>query len=95
MGLKTATTLELQMRFSPAAMAVELMRTGSSPADAASEAIRRIQRFYPDFFGALVAVNRLGETSAACSGIPSGRFDYSLVNGATGGKVMKQSVKCL
>ena len=40
--------------------AVESMRQGLSPTEAAREALKRITAFYPDFRGALVAINITG-----------------------------------
>lgn len=40
---------------------VESMRAGKSPTDAASDALSRIAKYYPDFQGALVAVNIKGQ----------------------------------
>ena len=37
------------------------MRTGSTPSVAAEEAIRPIIKYYPQFTGAVVAANTLGE----------------------------------
>ncbi|KAI1724803.1 asparaginase domain-containing protein [Ditylenchus destructor] len=83
---------DTMMRFSPSFLAVELMRQGSSPSDAASEAIRRIRRHYPTFFGGIVVANRQGQFSAACSGMRE--FSYSAVLPNTQ-KVAPQSVKCI
>ncbi|KAI1713589.1 asparaginase domain-containing protein [Ditylenchus destructor] len=83
---------DIMMRFSPSFLAVELMRQGSSPSDAASEAIRRIRRHYPKFFGGIVIANRQGQFSAACSGMAE--FSYSAVIPNTQ-KVAAQSVKCI
>ena len=40
---------------------VESMRAGNSPTDAATDALSRIAKYYPDFQGALVAVNIKGQ----------------------------------
>ena len=40
---------------------VERMRNGDSPSVAAADAMSRIVRFYPNFSGAVVAVNKQGE----------------------------------
>ncbi|XP_060554336.1 N(4)-(Beta-N-acetylglucosaminyl)-L-asparaginase-like [Ruditapes philippinarum] len=67
---------DVMMRFLPSFHAVMMMKTGVSPCIATSEAIRSILRFYPDFVGAVVAVNKKGEHGAACHGIP--KFPYSI-----------------
>lgn len=42
-------------------VAVEYMRQGKSPTEAAQLAMARITKYYPDFSGGLVAVNKAGE----------------------------------
>lgn len=41
--------------------AVELMRQGKSPTEAASLALRKIAKYYPKYNGGLVVVNKQGE----------------------------------
>ncbi|XP_052791747.1 putative N(4)-(beta-N-acetylglucosaminyl)-L-asparaginase GH22932 [Mya arenaria] len=69
---------DVMMRFLPSFYAVTLMKTGVSPSVATSEAIKSIIRFYPDFIGAVVAVNTQGQHGAACHGIP--KFPYSIMS---------------
>lgn len=59
-------------------LAVEEMRRGSTPAVAATTALARIVRWYPTFFGAIVAVNKNGEHAAACNGMTT--FPYVLAD---------------
>ncbi|CAM9972856.1 unnamed protein product [Choristocarpus tenellus] len=66
---------DVMMRFLPSFRAVESMRMGSSPADACTEALCAIARFYPTFQGALVCVNKEGHHGAARHGL--GTFSYS------------------
>jgi N4-(beta-N-acetylglucosaminyl)-L-asparaginase len=47
------------------------------PRDAARDAISRIARKYPDFVGAVFAVNRKGVHAGACHGWT---FQYSVMN---------------
>jgi N4-(beta-N-acetylglucosaminyl)-L-asparaginase len=70
---------DVMMRFLPSLIAVEKMREGMTPKEAASFAMARIARFYPNFSGALVAANLAGEYGAACHGIPGG-FPFSVRN---------------
>ena len=49
-------------------LAVESMRYGESPASAAEIAIRRIAKHYPNFSGAVIALNKFGQFGAACNG---------------------------
>ncbi|XP_015067541.1 probable isoaspartyl peptidase/L-asparaginase 3 isoform X2 [Solanum pennellii] len=57
--------------------AVENMRLGMEPKLAAKDAISRIARKYPNFIGALFAVNRNGTHAGACHGWT---FQYSVRN---------------
>lgn len=52
------------------------MRAGNSPRKSAQLAIHRISKYYPNFFGAIVAANKDGEHGAACHGMV--RFGYSI-----------------
>ncbi|XP_014238281.1 N(4)-(Beta-N-acetylglucosaminyl)-L-asparaginase-like [Trichogramma pretiosum] len=59
---------DVMMRFLPSFLAVELMRQGQSPESATQAAIDRITKHYPNFSGAVIAVNKHGEFAAACHG---------------------------
>lgn len=65
------------------------MRRGSSPTAAAEVAITRIVNRYPEFMGAVIAVNLNGEYGAACNGITE--FPFSV---ASGDGVVVERVKC-
>uniref|UniRef100_A0A0E0KTJ4 beta-aspartyl-peptidase n=1 Tax=Oryza punctata TaxID=4537 RepID=A0A0E0KTJ4_ORYPU len=58
-------------------MVVESMRRGMEPRDAAIDAILRIARRYPDFVGAVFAINKKGVHAGACHGWT---FQYSVRN---------------
>ncbi len=66
---------DVMMRFLPCFLVVERMRQGVHPTAACEEAIGRIYRAYPDFVGALVAVNKRGQHGAAAYGWD---FSYSV-----------------
>uniref|UniRef100_A0A915B0F0 N(4)-(beta-N-acetylglucosaminyl)-L-asparaginase n=1 Tax=Parascaris univalens TaxID=6257 RepID=A0A915B0F0_PARUN len=66
---------DIIMRFLPSYQAVESMRSGETAQKATEIAILRISKIYPNFSGALIAVNKNGEYAAACHGMPS--FGYS------------------
>lgn len=66
------------IRFFGSFLAVEEIRRGSPPEAAAQVAIRRIAKYYPDFFGAVVAVNKDGGYGAACNGMEV--FPYIVAN---------------
>lgn len=62
---------DVMVRFSPAMLCVERMLMGDGPNEAAEYAIRRIQKYYPGFSGAIIAVSagKGEEAGAACSGL--------------------------
>jgi len=59
---------DVMMRFLPCYQAVENLRNGMSPKQAAESAITRIITKHPDFQGALVVINKDGVWGAACHG---------------------------
>lgn len=61
--------------FSRSYQIVESMRQGMDPKHAAVDAISRISRKYPNFVGAVFAVNKKGEHAGACHGWT---FQYSV-----------------
>ncbi|KAK2653447.1 hypothetical protein Ddye_013303 [Dipteronia dyeriana] len=65
---------DIMMRFLPCYQVVESMRQGMEPKHAAKDAISRIARRFPDFVGAVVAVNKNGVHAGACHGWT---FQYS------------------
>lgn len=83
---------DVMMRFLPALIAVEGMRAGFSPRKAAEIAIYRVAQYYPDFMGAVVALNMKGEYGAACHGID--HFPYSVASTETN-IVQIKTVSCV
>lgn len=76
-GAATATgDGDIMMRFLPSYQAVESMRLGHSPEEAAKDAISRITRVHPSFSGAILVANTKGEHGAACVGFP--KFPYNV-----------------
>ncbi|CAH1635051.1 unnamed protein product [Spodoptera littoralis] len=65
---------DTMMRFLPSFLAVEEMRRGASPTDAAKTAIKRISAHHPDFMGAVIALTKNGQYGAACNGIETFPF---------------------
>lgn len=59
---------DVMMRFLPCYQAVESMRQGMTPAEAARDAIARIRRKFPTFIGAVFAINKYGIHAGACHG---------------------------
>ena len=48
------------------------MRRGATPKEAATTAVRRIAKHYPNFVGAVIALDKNGTYGAACNGLPDG-----------------------
>ena len=65
----------LTLLFNFSYLVVESMRLGMEPKLAAKDAITRIARKFPDFLGAIVALNKKGEHAGACHGWT---FKYSM-----------------
>ncbi|XP_060653672.1 putative N(4)-(beta-N-acetylglucosaminyl)-L-asparaginase GA14866 [Drosophila nasuta] len=82
---------DIMMRFLPTFMAVEAMRSGKTPGQAAEASVQRILKHYTDFSGAVIAVNRLGEYAVVCYGMPE--FSIVVSNPLQGTQV--ETVKCL
>lgn len=74
-GACGATGDGVMMRFLPCYQAVESMRQGMDPKQAARDAISRIARKYPNFVGAVFALNNKGVHAGACHGWT---FQYSV-----------------
>lgn len=69
---------DVMMRFMPALLTVELMRSGVTPSAASEVALQNIASYYPEFMGAVVAVKMNGEYGAACYGFDE--FPFSVAN---------------
>jgi N4-(beta-N-acetylglucosaminyl)-L-asparaginase len=65
----------LTLHFNFSYQVVESMRLGMEPKIAAKDAIARITKKFPDFVGAVVALNKMGEHAGACHGWT---FKYSV-----------------
>lgn len=63
-----------------------------TPNEACADSIRQIAKFYPNFKGAIVAVDKQGNFGASCNGI--GNFIYSVRNTAHN-SVQLISVDCV
>ncbi|KAD7480359.1 hypothetical protein E3N88_03495 [Mikania micrantha] len=66
---------DIMMRFLPCYQVVESMRLGMEPRHAAKDAISRIAKRYPNFVGAVFAVDKNGMHAGACYGWT---FQYSV-----------------
>ncbi|XP_023951071.2 N(4)-(Beta-N-acetylglucosaminyl)-L-asparaginase [Bicyclus anynana] len=67
---------DVMLRFLPSFLAVEEMRRGASPTEAARTAINRIATHYPNFMGAVIAMNMDGAYGAACHGLGDVPFPF-------------------
>ena len=59
---------DIMMRFLPCYQAVENLRRGMTPTEAAEDAVRRMVRKYPEVSSGVVVINAQGEHGAAASG---------------------------
>ncbi|CAG4940245.1 unnamed protein product [Colias eurytheme] len=76
-GAATATgDGDVMLRFLPSFLAVEEMRRGALPTEAAQVAIKRIAKYYPNFMGAVVALRKDGKYGAACHGLGGMPFPF-------------------
>ncbi|KAK2584405.1 hypothetical protein KPH14_006787 [Odynerus spinipes] len=83
---------DIMMRFLPSFLAVEEMRRGATPSEAAKTAISRIAEHYPHFTGGVIALNKDGHYGAACNGIPT--FPFYISNPESG-KPTLHTVPCI
>jgi len=83
---------DVMMRILPSLLAVEAMRQGVPPNIAADQVIRRVSSKYPDFVGAVIALNVAGEVGAACAGIDE--FPYVVSSRQLGAGTLEK-VKCI
>jgi len=84
---------DVMMRFLPAYQAVENLRQGMTPNDAAADAVKRIVRRHPGFEGGVVVAAVGGGFGAACHGFQTARFPYSAWSPALG-KVVVHWAHC-
>ncbi|KAH8327221.1 hypothetical protein KR074_007509, partial [Drosophila pseudoananassae] len=84
---------DVLMRHLPAFLAVEAMRAGRSPAQAAANVIQRVLKYNTEFNGAVIVVNRWGTYAAACAGLDEFHF---VVSGGKGFLSMArlERIKC-
>lgn len=73
---------DVMMRFLPSFLAVEEMRRGASPQEAADTAVSRISAHYPTFSGAVIVVHRDGRYGVACNTLNT--FPYVVHDPTTG-----------
>ncbi|XP_047545626.1 N(4)-(Beta-N-acetylglucosaminyl)-L-asparaginase [Vanessa atalanta] len=84
---------DIMLRFLPSFLAVEEMRRGATPTQAARTAINRVATHYPDFMGAVIALNIDGVYGAACHGLGDVPFPF-VVQDITMNKYKIETVNC-
>ncbi|XP_050090816.1 putative N(4)-(beta-N-acetylglucosaminyl)-L-asparaginase GL17147 [Anopheles aquasalis] len=85
---------DVMMRFLPALLAVEGLRNGLDPNEAAAQQIKRIVKYYPTFTGGIVVATKEGRHGASCNGMAE--FPYSVADGTDSeGEVKVYTVKCV
>jgi len=57
---------DTMVRFLPARQATFFMEMGKSPQESCELALLKIAKYYPDYVGGLVCVNKAGEYGGAC-----------------------------
>ncbi|XP_067943797.1 N(4)-(Beta-N-acetylglucosaminyl)-L-asparaginase-like [Watersipora subatra] len=67
---------DVMMRLLPTYHTVTLMSMGKAPSEAASIALAKVVKFYPNFDGAIVATTMNGTLGAACHGFDAFPFSY-------------------
>lgn len=70
---------DTMMRHLPSFLAVELLRNGFSPKEAAEQVVHRMIEHYPEFSGAVVVADKHGNYAAACNNVKDG-FPFSLAD---------------
>ncbi|KAH8283623.1 hypothetical protein KR018_009585, partial [Drosophila ironensis] len=68
---------DVLMRLLPAFLAVEALRDGQKPAQAAKKVIQRVLKYHTEFNGAVIVVTRWGTYAAACAGMDEFNFVVS------------------
>ncbi|XP_041972709.1 N(4)-(Beta-N-acetylglucosaminyl)-L-asparaginase-like [Aricia agestis] len=84
---------DVMLRFLPSFLAVEEMRRGATPTEAARTAITRIVTHYPNFMGAVIALKNDGQYGAACHGLGDEPFPF-VVQDVTMKKYKIVNVNC-
>ena len=82
---------DIMMRFSPSFLAVEFLRNGLTPQQAADSVINRIAQYYPENSAAVVVADMDGNYGAACQIFSS--FPISIYYPELD-KVMVEVTKC-
>ncbi|XP_043461687.1 N(4)-(Beta-N-acetylglucosaminyl)-L-asparaginase-like [Leptopilina heterotoma] len=73
---------DISLRFLPSFVAVEEMKRGATPQEAAQTALDRMTKFYPKHSNALITMDKVGNYAVACHGfrLYNYRFPYYVAN---------------
>lgn len=71
--------VDIMMRHLPSFAAVELLKNGYSPQEAAEEVLGRMIDHYYDFWGAVLVVDKNGNYAAACNNMKNG-FPFTVAD---------------
>lgn len=71
-------------------VAVEEMKRGATPQEAAQTAVNRMTKFYPKYTVAVIAMDKFGNYGVACHGfrLLNYRFPYHVANEKLGGATL-------
>uniref|UniRef100_A0A8C6G705 N(4)-(Beta-N-acetylglucosaminyl)-L-asparaginase n=1 Tax=Mus spicilegus TaxID=10103 RepID=A0A8C6G705_MUSSI len=83
------------LRFLPSYQAVEYMRGGDDPAIACQKVILRIQKYYPNFFGAVICASVNGSYGAACNKLPTFTQFSFMVSNSLHNEPTEKKVDCI
>ncbi|XP_065322289.1 N(4)-(Beta-N-acetylglucosaminyl)-L-asparaginase-like isoform X2 [Gordionus sp. m RMFG-2023] len=67
---------DIMMRFLPCYQAVENLRNGMTPIDAANNSLQKIIKKIPSFYGAIIVMDKFGNHSASCHGWETFTYTY-------------------
>ncbi|XP_023971567.1 N(4)-(beta-N-acetylglucosaminyl)-L-asparaginase isoform X1 [Physeter macrocephalus] len=86
---------DVLMRFLPSYQAVEYMRRGKDPTAACQKVILRIQKYFPNFFGAVVCANVTGSYGAACNKLSTFTQFHFMVYNPLKSEPTEEKVDCI
>ncbi|XP_004473246.2 N(4)-(beta-N-acetylglucosaminyl)-L-asparaginase isoform X1 [Dasypus novemcinctus] len=86
---------DILMRFLPSYQAVEYMRTGEDPTIACQKVISRIQKYFPNFFGAVICANLTGSYGAACNKLPTFTHFSFMIYNSLKNQPTEEKVSCI
>ncbi|XP_077000658.1 N(4)-(beta-N-acetylglucosaminyl)-L-asparaginase isoform X2 [Tamandua tetradactyla] len=85
---------DILMRFLPSYQAVEYMRT-EDPTIACQKVISRIQKYFPNFFGAVICANVNGSYGAACNKLETFTHFSFMVYNSLKNQPTEEKVHCI